>query len=148
MASVNSESIVDQTPRQLREIERRHQELLDNALGGAAVRAFVEQQRKHQQLLDAASGITPAPKPAASLALPSPSGAPTPLKSAADIGALVRKARKRLKMSQTEFALHAGVGRRFLSELENGKGSIEFNKVLACAAAAGIDLIAYVRSGA
>lgn len=67
------------------------------------------------------------------------------LTSAADIGALIRKARKALKLSQTEFAQHAGVGRRFVSELEAGKPSVEFDKVLACAAAAGIDITARAR---
>jgi y4mF family transcriptional regulator len=67
------------------------------------------------------------------------------LTSAADIGALIRKARKALKLSQTEFAAHAGVGRRFVSELEAGKPSLEFDKVLACAVAAGIDITARPR---
>jgi len=63
------------------------------------------------------------------------------LQSIAELGKIVRKARKAMKMNQAEFAAHAGVGRRFVSELESGKPSLEFNKVLACAAAAGIDLV-------
>lgn len=65
-----------------------------------------------------------------------------PLKSIADLGLLVRDARKAMKMNQAEFAAHAGVGRRFVSELEGGKPSLEFDKVLACAGAAGVDLFA------
>lgn len=65
--------------------------------------------------------------------------------SAADLGTLIRKARKAMKLSQGEFAAHAGVGRRFVSELEAGKSSLEFDKVLACAAAAGVDIIAHPR---
>lgn len=57
-----------------------------------------------------------------------------------DIGGLVRAKRKHLKLSQQEFADLAGVGRRFVSELENGKGSLEFDKVLSVARAAGLDL--------
>jgi y4mF family transcriptional regulator len=70
-----------------------------------------------------------------------------PLRTAADLGAMIRKARKSMKLNQTEFAAHAGVGRRFISELESGKGSLEFDKVLACAAAAGIDIAARSRTG-
>lgn len=65
-----------------------------------------------------------------------------PLKSIADLGLMVRDARKAMKMNQAEFAAHAGVGRRFVSELEGGKPSLEFDKVLACAGAAGVDLFA------
>lgn len=68
-----------------------------------------------------------------------------PLKSIADLGLMVRDARKAMKMNQAEFAAHAGVGRRFVSELEGGKPSLEFDKVLACAGAAGVDLFATKR---
>lgn len=69
----------------------------------------------------------------------------TPLTSIAELGQMIRDARKAMKMNQTEFAAHAGVGRRFVSELEGGKPSLEFDKVLACAAAAGVDLFAKKR---
>jgi y4mF family transcriptional regulator len=59
-----------------------------------------------------------------------------------DLAPLIRDARKRMGMNQQTFANYAGVGRRFLSELENGKSSLEFDKVLACAWAAGIDIFA------
>lgn len=62
-----------------------------------------------------------------------------------DLAPLIRKARKGMKMNQQAFADAAGVGRRFLSELENGKSSLEFDKVLACALAAGIDITAKPR---
>jgi y4mF family transcriptional regulator len=68
-----------------------------------------------------------------------------PLKSIAELGLVVRDARKAMKMNQAEFAAHAGVGRRFVSELEGGKPSLEFDKVLACAGAAGVDLFAKKR---
>lgn len=68
-----------------------------------------------------------------------------PLTSIAELGQMVRDARKAMKMNQSEFAAHAGVGRRFVSELEGGKPSLEFDKVLACAAAAGVDLFAKKR---
>lgn len=65
-----------------------------------------------------------------------------PLTSIAELGLMVRDARKAMKMNQAEFAAHAGVGRRFVSELEGGKPSLEFDKVLACTGAAGVDLFA------
>jgi len=56
--------------------------------------------------------------------------------SPADLGRLVRAARKRRDFSQQQFADLAGVGRRFLSELENGKPTLELGKVLKVAGAA------------
>ncbi|OZA17669.1 MAG: hypothetical protein B7X90_14215 [Novosphingobium sp. 17-62-19] len=70
---------------------------------------------------------------------------PTQLTSIAELGRMVRDVRKAMKMNQAEFAAHAGVGRRFVSELEGGKPSLEFDKVLACASAAGVDLFAKKR---
>ncbi|THK36770.1 transcriptional regulator [Ensifer sp. MPMI2T] len=65
--------------------------------------------------------------------------------SAGDLGHLVRKAREARKLSQQEFADLAGVGRRFISELENGKATLEFQKVLKVAHAAGISILAQPR---
>ncbi len=48
-------------------------------------------------------------------------------------------------MSQQQFADLAGVGRRFLSELENGKATIELGRTLLVTAAAGVDLFALKR---
>lgn len=68
------------------------------------------------------------------------------LDSTEHLGRVVRRLRERRKLSQQEFADLAGVGRRFLSELENGKPTLEFGKVLQVARAAGISLIARPRS--
>jgi len=65
--------------------------------------------------------------------------------SPADLGRLVRKVRESRRLSQQEFADLAGVGRRFLSELENGKPTLELGKVLKVANAAGISLFARER---
>ena len=59
-----------------------------------------------------------------------------------DLGQLIREAREQRKLSQQAFADLAGVGRRFISELENGKATLEFDKVLQVASATGIDLLA------
>lgn len=47
-----------------------------------------------------------------------------------EIGALVRLARMRLGMSQTDAAICCGVGRRFYVELENGKPSVQLDKLM------------------
>jgi y4mF family transcriptional regulator len=65
-----------------------------------------------------------------------------PVVSVETLGALVRAYREEFELTQQSFAERAGVGRRFVSELENGKPSLEFDKVLAVARAAGIDLFA------
>jgi HTH-type transcriptional regulator/antitoxin HipB len=66
----------------------------------------------------------------------------TPIASAHDLGRLVRAERERRRLSQQAFADLVGVGRRFISELENGKATLELGKVLQVASATGIDLLA------
>ncbi|WP_246670774.1 helix-turn-helix transcriptional regulator [Aminobacter sp. MDW-2] len=65
--------------------------------------------------------------------------------SPSDLGLLVRRARETRHLSQQSFADLAGVGRRFLSELENGKPTLELGKVLKVARTAGISLFARQR---
>lgn len=62
------------------------------------------------------------------------------IRSVADIGRHVREARKAMGMTQQRFADVAGVGRRFLVELEKGKPSLEIGRVLAVCQAAGLKL--------
>lgn len=62
--------------------------------------------------------------------------------SARDLGQLIRKERESRKLSQQEFADLVGVGRRFISEFENGKTTLEFDKVLQVVSATGIDVSA------
>ncbi len=71
----------------------------------------------------------------------SPSG-PMPVNSPAALGKLLRQAREAMGLTQAAFADAAGVGRRFLSELENGKPTLELGKVMAVCSAAGVDLLA------
>jgi len=49
--------------------------------------------------------------------------------AAREIGAFVRERRRANGLSQTELALLAGVGRRFISELESGKITVRLDKV-------------------
>lgn len=64
------------------------------------------------------------------------------IQSAAEIGALVRAARRKMKLNQQAFADLAGVGRRFISELEGGKPTLEFDKVMQVSRAAGVNIFA------
>lgn len=50
--------------------------------------------------------------------------------SAQDIGKLVKVKRKQDGLTQTELAELCQIGTRFLSELENGKPSLHFDKVM------------------
>lgn len=57
-----------------------------------------------------------------------------------EIGEAVRRARKTMGLRQDEFAAAAGVGLRFVVELERGKPTVQLGRVLAVLAAAGLDL--------
>ena len=70
----------------------------------------------------------------------------TRVNSAAELGRLIKTSREQMKLNQQQFADVAGVGRRFISELENGKATLEFDRVLQVSKAAGIDLHARQRS--
>ena len=52
------------------------------------------------------------------------------ISTAEDIGRCVRAQRKAQGATQAEFAALCGVGVRFISELENGKPTMELGKVL------------------
>lgn len=61
--------------------------------------------------------------------------------TAAILGGLIRKRRKKLGLKQSDLALASGTGRRFISDLENGKESCELGKTLRVLAGLGIELI-------
>jgi HTH-type transcriptional regulator / antitoxin HipB len=64
-----------------------------------------------------------------------------------DLGQAVRARRKAAGLTQAELAEVAGVGTRFVSELERGKPTAEFNKVLQVLRVLGFDLQIVVRPG-
>ncbi|MBX3494276.1 MAG: helix-turn-helix transcriptional regulator [Parvibaculum sp.] len=61
------------------------------------------------------------------------------------LGEAVRAVRTSSRLSQQELADMAGVGRRFVSELENGKATLEIGRVLTVCQALGIDILARKR---
>ena len=54
----------------------------------------------------------------------------TEQQSAAEIGKLVQTERKRQGVTQLQLAGMAGTGIRFISDLENGKGTIQVQKLI------------------
>jgi transcriptional regulator with XRE-family HTH domain len=60
------------------------------------------------------------------------------LEAASCFGSLIRSRRKALKMRQGQLALAAGVGRRFLIDLEAGKPSCQLGRSLLVAEALGL----------
>lgn len=63
----------------------------------------------------------------------------------ADLGRLIRERRLAQGLTQQDLADAAGTGRRFVSELEAGKATLEFGKVLIVCAALGLDIFAAPR---
>jgi y4mF family transcriptional regulator len=57
-----------------------------------------------------------------------------------EIGQAVRRARKGMALRQDQLAAAAGVGLRFLVELERGKPTVQLDRTLAVLAAVGLDL--------
>lgn len=68
------------------------------------------------------------------------------IRTPADLGAVIRQARKRQGMTQAELCDLCGVSVTYLSELERGKATAELGKALHVAAMLGIDLTAEERA--
>lgn len=68
------------------------------------------------------------------------------LQAVQDLGALVREARIKLGWTQEKLAVYAGVGRRFVSDLETGKkDTLELGKALAVCKAVGIEITGHIK---
>jgi y4mF family transcriptional regulator len=63
------------------------------------------------------------------------------------IGRTVRVARKDMRLTQPQLAAAAGVGLRFLVELERGKATVRLDRMLAVLDALGLELQIAPRSG-
>lgn len=59
----------------------------------------------------------------------------------ADLGRFVRDRRRRDGLTQAETAALCGVGTRFISDLENGKPTVELGKVLRVLKGLGLDCL-------
>jgi HTH-type transcriptional regulator/antitoxin HipB len=60
--------------------------------------------------------------------------------TAADIGTAVREKRKEDGLTLADAAALCGVGYRFMSDLENGKETVQVGKVLKVLTALGLDM--------
>ena len=65
------------------------------------------------------------------------------LKTVTEIGNLVRNERKRQNVTQLQLAGLAGTGIRFVSDLENGKGTIQVQKLLKIVQTLGLGLFVF-----
>jgi len=63
------------------------------------------------------------------------------ISTAEDLGRCVRAQRKSQGATQAEFASLCGVGVRFISELENGKPTMELGKVLQVLQCLGLEVL-------
>lgn len=62
------------------------------------------------------------------------------IESTQNIGSLVRISRKNQGATQAEFASLCGVGVRFISELENGKSTVQVGKLLQVLKCLGLEM--------
>lgn len=85
-----------------------------------------------------ADGIVPGPRPLE----PEQSRRLGAIMTTADIGEIVRRARRNRELTQTQLAALARTGRRFISELEAGKPTLEFERLLNVCHVLGINLYA------
>lgn len=56
--------------------------------------------------------------------------AETPVRSSVELGAVIREQRKRLALKQLDLAGLGNTGNRFIVDLENGKPTVQLQKVL------------------
>ncbi len=61
--------------------------------------------------------------------------------SSADLGAIIRDRRKQLALTQLELAELANSGNRFIVEVENGKPTVQLQKVLDLVQLLGLELV-------
>ena len=70
------------------------------------------------------------PSSAQDLPLGHSTGLETPIRSSVELGAVIREQRKRLALKQLDLAGLGNTGNRFIVDLENGKPTVQLQKVL------------------
>ena len=65
-----------------------------------------------------------------------------PIRTMAQVGDIVRRTRRRRGLTQADLALDAGTGRRFVSDVEAGKPTIEFESLMKLCKSLGVRLFA------
>ena len=67
--------------------------------------------------------------------------AETSIRSSAELGAIIREQRKRLALKQLDLAGLGNTGNRFIVDLENGKPTVQLQKVLDLMDLLGLELV-------
>lgn len=70
------------------------------------------------------------PPSARNLPLGHSTGSETPIRSSVELGAVIREQRKWLALKQLDLAGLGNTGNRFIVDLENGKPTVQLQKVL------------------
>ncbi|MBL8286552.1 MAG: helix-turn-helix transcriptional regulator [Rubrivivax sp.] len=70
------------------------------------------------------------PSSAQDLPIGHSTGSETPIRSSVELGAVIREQRKRLALKQLDLAGLGNTGNRFIVDLENGKPTVQLQKVL------------------
>ena len=70
------------------------------------------------------------PSKAQYLPLGHPADTETPIRSSVELGVVIREQRKRLALKQLDLAGLGNTGNRFIVDLENGKPTVQLQKVL------------------
>ena len=68
------------------------------------------------------------------------------VQSSADLGTIVRDRRKRLALNQLDLAGLANTGNRFIVEVENGKPTVQLQKVLDLLQLLGLEVLVRAKS--
>lgn len=70
------------------------------------------------------------PSSAQDLPIGHSTGSETPIRSSVELGVVIREQRKRLALKQLDLAGLGNTGNRFIVDLENGKPTVQLQKVL------------------
>jgi HTH-type transcriptional regulator / antitoxin HipB len=72
---------------------------------------------------------------------------PAVIRSSTELGALVREQRKRLELKQLDIAGLGQTGNRFIVDLENGKPTLQLQKVLDIVSLLGLEVVVRRKAG-
>ena len=73
--------------------------------------------------------------------------AETTIRSSLELGAVVREQRKRLALRQLDIAGLGNTGNRFIVDLENGKPTVQLQKVLDVVDLLGLEVVVRPKAG-
>ena len=86
------------------------------------------------------------PPSAQDLPLGHSTSAETPIRSSVALGAVIRDQRKRLALKQLDLAGLGNTGNRFIVDLENGKPTVQLQKVLDLMDLLGLEVVVRTRA--